>query len=80
MKEYHFIKPGRTGAEIGAQYVSPPQFPESASWPYKCYPKPLLPVQRTGLRDHGSVEDFRARQYARMQRAGWPLPKEKKCA
>ena len=43
-------------------------------------PKPLLPVQRTGLRDHGSVEDFRARQYARMQRAGWPLPKEKKCA
>ena len=43
-------------------------------------PKPLLPMQRTGLRDHGSVEDFRARQIERMRRAGWVLPKEKKCA
>ena len=41
-------------------------------------PKPLLPVQRTGLRDHGSVEDFRARQIERMRRAGW-APKEKRC-
>lgn len=37
---------------------------------------PLVPMQKTGLRDHGGPEAFRARQIERMKLAGWPAPKD----
>lgn len=34
---------------------------------------PLVPVARTGARDH-HLDEFRARQHQRMRLAGWPIP------